>query len=160
MAAPPVSTKASLQQQLSAHTRQRWPQLDGVDVRFRGAFAYDTRLRGGDEMSLMRLRYGGSATRWGFAIYLASKNGYQDSVLPSGQLARSPEDALDTACGLSGRPNRARSPAVWKRDTEGDWFSRDTYCMSGHVIGEPMGIRPDDLDHDDAQVVVYQDVLR
>ena len=33
-------------------------------------------------------------------IYLASKDGYQDSVLPTGQLAGSPEDALDTACGL------------------------------------------------------------
>ena len=101
MAAPPASTKTSLQQRLSAHTRQRWPQLDGVDVRFRGAFAYITaRLRDGEPMPLMRLRYGGSASRWGFAIYLASKDGYQDSVLPTGQLAGSPEDALDTACGL------------------------------------------------------------
>jgi len=32
-------------------------------------------------MPLMRLRYGGSAARRGFAIYLASKDGYQDSVL-------------------------------------------------------------------------------
>jgi hypothetical protein len=31
-----------------------------------------------------RLRYGGSATSWGFAIYLASKDGYEDSLLPSG----------------------------------------------------------------------------
>ncbi|WP_235434980.1 hypothetical protein [Mycobacterium heckeshornense] len=38
--------------------------------------------------------------RWGFAIYLASKNGYQDSVLPTGHTAGPPEDALDTACGL------------------------------------------------------------
>ena len=101
MAAPPASTKTSLQQRLSAHTRQRWPQLSGVDVRFRGAFAYVTaQLRDGDHIPLMRLRYGGSASRWGFAIYLASKDGYQDSVLPTGQLAGSPEDALDTACGL------------------------------------------------------------
>ena len=47
-----------------------------------------------------RLRYGGSAARWGFAIYLASKGGYQDSVLPTGHFAGAPEDALDTACGL------------------------------------------------------------
>ena len=83
MAAPPTSTKTSLQQRLSARDAQRWPQLDGVDVRFRGAFAYVTaRLPDGDTMPLMRLRYGGSAARWGFAVYLASKNGYQDSVLP------------------------------------------------------------------------------
>ncbi|UQX13583.1 hypothetical protein [Candidatus Mycobacterium methanotrophicum] len=102
MAAPPASTKTSLQQRLSAHARQRWPQLNGVEVRFRGTFAYVTaRLPDGDSMPLMRLRYGGSASRWGFASYLASKNGYQDSVLPTtGHTAGSPEDALDTACGL------------------------------------------------------------
>ena len=48
----------------------------------------------------MRLRYGGSATRWGFAIYLASKDGYQDSVLPTGMFAGSPQDALACACDL------------------------------------------------------------
>jgi hypothetical protein len=48
----------------------------------------------------MRLRYGGSATRWGFAIYQASNNSYQDSVLPTGDSAVTPEDALDCACGL------------------------------------------------------------
>ena len=36
----------------------------------------------------------------GFAVYLASKDGYEDSVLPTGDLAGAPEDALDTACGL------------------------------------------------------------
>jgi hypothetical protein len=69
--------------------------------RFRGSFAYVTaNLSDGDTMSLMRLRYGGSATRWGFAIYLASTNSYQNSVLPTGDSAGAPEDALDTACGL------------------------------------------------------------
>ncbi len=101
MASPPESTKTSLHQRLSTHTRQRWPQLAGIDVRFRANFAYITaRLPDGDTLPLMRLRYGGSATRWGFAIYLASANGYQDSVLPTGQLAGTPEDALDCACGL------------------------------------------------------------
>ena len=72
-----------------------------VDVRFRGAFAYVTAtMPDGDSMPLMRLRYGGSAARWGFAVYLASKDGYEDSVLPTGDLAGAPEDALDTACGL------------------------------------------------------------
>ncbi|MGH3845232.1 MAG: hypothetical protein ACRDS0_27950 [Pseudonocardiaceae bacterium] len=44
-------------------------------------------------LPLMRLRYGGSAARWGFAIYLASSNGYQDSILPTGTFAGSPQDA-------------------------------------------------------------------
>ena len=101
MATPPASTKASLQQRLSARARERWPQLTGVDVRFRGAFAYvSATTPDGEPMALMRLRYGGSATRWGFAIYLASKDGYEDSVLPTGFTAGAPEDALDTACGL------------------------------------------------------------
>lgn len=101
MASPPESTKTSLQQRLSARARDRWPQLSGLEVRFRANFAYVTgQLPGEDTVPLMRLRYGGSATRWGFAIYLASKDGYQDSVLPTGQLAGTPEDALDCACGL------------------------------------------------------------
>lgn len=39
---PQASTKTSLQQRLSARARERWPQLAGIDVRFRGAFAYVT----------------------------------------------------------------------------------------------------------------------
>ena len=101
MAAPPASTKTSLQQRLSAHARDQWPQLAGVTVRFRGAFAYvQGQLLDGDTVALMRLRYGGSAARWGFAIYLASKDGYQDAVLPTGAFAGRPEDALDCAAGL------------------------------------------------------------
>ena len=53
----------------------------------------------------------------------------------------------------------AGSPAVWKRETEGEWFSRNTYTMGGHIIDEPMGILPGDLDHDGIQVVVDQDAL-
>ena len=48
----------------------------------------------------MRLRYGGSAARWGFAIYRASQEDYQDSYLPTGFSVCAPEDALDCACGL------------------------------------------------------------
>ena len=101
MAAPPASTKTSLQQRLSARARERWPELAGIDVKFRGAFAYVIgRLPDGDTLPLMRLRYGGSAARWGFAIYLASKDGYEVAALPTGDLTGLPEDSLDTACGL------------------------------------------------------------
>ena len=48
----------------------------------------------------MRLRYGWSAARCGFAMYLASKYGYEDAVLPTGAFAGLPEDALDCAVGL------------------------------------------------------------
>jgi hypothetical protein len=43
---------------------------------------------------------GGYASTWGFAIYRASQDDYQDSFLPSGQPAGTPEEALDCACGL------------------------------------------------------------
>lgn len=71
-------------------------------MRVRGNFAYISVTADDDneELSLCRLRYGGSASQWGFAIYLASKGGYQDSVLPSGMTAGTPEEALDCACGL------------------------------------------------------------
>ena len=109
MVARPASTKTSLQQRLNTRARERWPQLAQLDVRFRGAFAYVTGTTSdGEHLPLMRLRYGGSATMWGFAVYLASKNGYQDSFLPSGDTAGAPEDALDTACGLY-----LRDPTAW-----------------------------------------------
>lgn len=101
MPAIPASTKTSLAQRLRAHARDTWPQLSGVAVRYRGPYAYiDGELPDGEILPLMRLRYGGSATRWGFAIYLASSNGYQDSALPTGAFAGSPQAALDCACSL------------------------------------------------------------
>jgi hypothetical protein len=101
MPAIPESTKSSLQQRLASHALKHWPQLTSVQVRFRGAFAYVSgELNDGEVLPLCRLRYGGSATRWGFAIYLASKDGYEDSILPTGGFAGAPEDALDCACHL------------------------------------------------------------
>ena len=101
MAVPPESTKTSLQQRLSGRARERWPQLAGVDVKFRGGFAYVAgRLLNDEALPLMRLRYGGYAASWGFAIYLASNNGYEPAALPNGQMAGPPEDALGCACGI------------------------------------------------------------
>ncbi|MEO3748759.1 hypothetical protein [Plantactinospora sp. B5E13] len=98
---PPESTRTSLRQRLSAHARTHWPDLTAVAVRYRGVFAYiDGQLTDGTTLPLCRLRYCGSASRWGFAIYLASRGSYQDSVLPSGLHAGDPEEALDCACGL------------------------------------------------------------
>jgi hypothetical protein len=101
MASPPASTKTSLGQKLRERARQRWPQLTDVGVRFRGQFAYVTgTLPDGSELPLCRLRYGGYASIWGFAVYRASHDDYQDSYLPTGQPAGTPEEALDCACGL------------------------------------------------------------
>jgi hypothetical protein len=74
MPVPPESTKISLGQRLRERARQRWPALATVNVRHRGGFAYVTgELADGTALPLCRLRYGGYANRWGFAIYLASK---------------------------------------------------------------------------------------
>ena len=89
---PPESTKVNLRQRLSSHAEKRWPALTALNVRYHGVFAYTT--------PLCRLRYNGSAHIWGFAIYLASRDGYQDSVLPSGRPTGTTEEALDCACGL------------------------------------------------------------
>ena len=60
------------------------------------------------ELPLCRLRYGGSASTWGFAIYRASHDDYQPSYLPNGTAAGSPEEALDCACGLY-----LNDPSAW-----------------------------------------------
>lgn len=67
-------------------------------------------LKDGTQLPLFRLRYGGSAHIWGFAIYLASKDGYRDSILPSGYPAGTPQEALDCACGLY-----LNNPAAWQQ---------------------------------------------
>lgn len=88
-------------QRLNEYARDRWPQLESVQVRFRAGFAYlDGVLPGGQVQPLCRLRFTGVLHTWGFAIYLASRDGYQDNLLPSGQPVGSPEEALDCACGL------------------------------------------------------------
>ena len=96
----PESTQSSLSQRLSARARQRWPVLSAVKVRFRSGFAYVDGQIGDEVMPLFRLRYAGSATRWGFAVYRASHDDYEESFLPTGVMGGSPEEALDCACGL------------------------------------------------------------
>ncbi|WP_435176047.1 hypothetical protein [Actinacidiphila sp. bgisy145] len=101
MPTPSESTRLSLEQRLGEHARTTWPQLARLHVRHRGAFAYaEAELADGERVKLMRLRYGGTASRWGFALYYASSDRYEDSLLPTGGFAGTPEDALDCACQL------------------------------------------------------------
>ena len=80
----PDSTKSSLEYRLHTRARDRWPQLTSVDVRHRANFSYvDGVLPDGTVTKLCRLRYGGSAHQWGFAIYRASHDDYAESVLPT-----------------------------------------------------------------------------
>jgi hypothetical protein len=101
MAKIPISTQTSLVQWLTIHAEQRWPQIAHIGTRYRAGFAYiDATLTDGDTLKLCRLRYGGSAHQWGFAIYRASHDDYEDSYLPSGYPVGTAEEALDTACGI------------------------------------------------------------
>jgi hypothetical protein len=97
----PDSVKTTLKQRLETHRAARWPQLARLDVRYRGEYAYVDAVTADDEIwPLCRLRYTGIASRWGFAIHLASRDGYEDSFLPNGHPAGTPEEALDCSCGL------------------------------------------------------------
>lgn len=113
MPIPPESTKNSLGQRLRDRARGCWPALATVNVRHRAGFVYVSgELADGTVLPLCRLRYGGYANQWGFAIYLASKDGYEDSVLPSGRPVGTAEEALDCACGLY-----LNDPTAWQPPT-------------------------------------------
>lgn len=106
----PDSTRNSLEVRLGRHARERWPGLAEVKVRFRSNFAsVEGQIADGPVIRLCRLGYGGSASVWGFAIYRASHDDYEDSFLPSRSMAGSPEEALDCACGLY-----LGDPSVWR----------------------------------------------
>jgi hypothetical protein len=99
MPAIPASTKSSVTLRLLAHARQNWPQLSSVQVTCRGSFAYITGvLNDSEKIPLCRLRYGGSAHSFGFAIYSAAHDRYQEAALLTGLPAGTPQQALDTAC--------------------------------------------------------------
>jgi hypothetical protein len=99
MPAIPQSTRDSITWRLLDHARTHWPQLDTVHVSYRSGFAYVCGvLPGGEQIPLCRLRYGGSAHSFGFAIYSAAHERYQDALLRTGLPTGTPQQALDTAC--------------------------------------------------------------
>jgi hypothetical protein len=107
----PESTRDSITWRLILHVEKNWPQLDKVQVTCRRGFAYAAGvLPGGETLPLFRLRYGGSAHSFGFAIYSAARDRYEDAVLLTGYPTGTPQEALDTACtvhlaGLGHEPN-------------------------------------------------------
>ena len=108
----PESTKDSLHWRLTDRARERWPDLTAVQMRYRAGFAYvDGVLADGQVLRLCRLRYLRSATNWGFAIYRASHDDYEDNMLPSGSFTGTVEEALDCACGLY-----LNDPTAWILD--------------------------------------------
>lgn len=82
----------------------------------RGGFAYVTAAPDGeDPQPLFRLRYGGSAHSFGFAVHSRATGRYEDTVLLTGSPVGTPQQALDTACtlylaGIAGAEPRRRTP--------------------------------------------------
>ena len=69
-------------------------------MRYRAGFAYvDGVLAEGEILPLCRLRYFGSATTWGFAIY-APATTTTGATPASGSPSGAAEEDLDCACGL------------------------------------------------------------
>jgi hypothetical protein len=106
----PDGARRAVTRQLEDRRQQRWPDLRDLHVRYRGDFAYvdSGTIDDAEPQPLFRLRYIGSPNEWGFAIYLASRNGYEDSILPTGSFTGTPAEALDCACGLY-----LNDPAAW-----------------------------------------------
>jgi len=115
MPAIPASTRSSITLWLPCHAERHWSQLQKAEVT-RSSFAYVTGvLPGGEQFPLFRLRYGGSAHSFGFAVYSAARDRYEDVVLLTGLPAGSPQEALDTACTVHlagiGHEPAPRTPA-------------------------------------------------
>src|SRR5438128_269426 len=62
-------------------------------------------------MPLFGLRWVGPHDLWGFAIYLASKDGYEESVLPSGHFRRPQNELWSAPARL---PQRICVPGIYQ----------------------------------------------
>jgi hypothetical protein len=101
MPVPSARLKTHVEGHLDFHASQRWPQLEEVTIRWRGGCGYVTaHLPDEQQQQLCRLRYLGSDTDWGFALYRASTEDYEDTLLPDGSPTATPEQAIDCALGL------------------------------------------------------------
>jgi hypothetical protein len=107
MPVPSARLKTYIAGHLDFHASQRWPQLGEITIAWRGGYGYVTaHLPGDEQLPLGRLRYLGSDTDWGFAIYQTSSECYDDTLLPDASPTGSPEQALD-APSVSTSPIRA-----------------------------------------------------
>jgi hypothetical protein len=101
MPAIPESTRSSITLRLLQHAKENWPKLGKLQVTSRAGFAYVTAaLPGQEPQPLFRLRYGGSAHSFGFALYSHATGRYENNILATGSPVGTPQEALDTACLL------------------------------------------------------------
>jgi hypothetical protein len=85
MPVPARKLKDQVEDDLDHYASQRWPQLEEVTIRWHGSYGHVTGYVTEDEgIPLCRIAYTGSPDDWEFAIYQASTETYQESVLPGG----------------------------------------------------------------------------
>jgi hypothetical protein len=98
MPAIPESTPKLDHRAAAGPRRETLAASEESAAKYRGSFAYITGgLPGGEQIPLFRLRYGGYAHSFGFAIYSSARDRYEHAVLLIGVPVGSPQEALDTA---------------------------------------------------------------
>jgi hypothetical protein len=108
MAVPTARLKTYIEGHLDFHASQRWPQLEEVTISWRGSYGYvSAYLTEDDAIPVCRLRYLGSDTDWGFALYQASSGTLRRHAAARRQPVRHPGTGPRLRPGpLPRRPNR------------------------------------------------------
>ena len=96
----PDQARCRLEQRLELRRRERWRALRELNSPLPRRLRLHHRHRHRRPAVAMPTPLHGSPDNWGFACYLASKDGYEESILPTGSFTGTPEEALDCACGL------------------------------------------------------------
>lgn len=100
MPIPSRALKDQVEGSLDHYASQAWPQLEEVTIGWRGSYGHLVGHLPDDDLPLARIEYLGDPQQWGFALYQASTENYQETVLPSGQRTGTPNEALDCAAAV------------------------------------------------------------
>jgi hypothetical protein len=107
MPVPSARLKTYTVGHLDFHASQHWPHLEEITISWHGGYGYVTaHLPDKEQLPLCRLRYLGSDTDWGFALYRASSETYDDTLQPDGSPSGTP-NRPSTASSASASPTRA-----------------------------------------------------
>jgi len=98
MTAMPVPTarfKTLLAGRLDFYASKGWPQLEDVTIRWHGGYGYPHRLPARRRATAAApVALPGLGTDWDFALYQASTETYNDTLLPNAHPTGTPEEAL------------------------------------------------------------------
>ena len=117
----PIENRYDIHDRIDRHVTANWPALESARARFRGGFAYlDAILTAGVIQPLCRLRYDGHDSLFGFALWRASHNDYEDTILPGGDLTTTVENAFDVAASFyltdQQHPRRTTETDHWRAE--------------------------------------------